>query len=45
MIKKYSQPNHILELTVLNSKYWLSLCDQGENNRSEQQKGNKIMIR
>ena len=25
-----------LEMTILNSMYWLSLCDQDENNKSEQ---------
>ena len=36
-LKGSSQPNNILELTILNLRYWVSLCDQGENNKSYQQ--------
>ena len=41
MMKHSSHPNNILELAVLNNRYWMSLCVQGENNRPEQQQRNK----
>ena len=32
-IKKYLQLNYILALTVLDLRYWMSLCDQCDDNK------------